>query len=670
MRRSRPRRPSLTTSLAGVAGLTGLAVLASVTVLPSGATPVPNGDDRLRQYEAAAEEYGVPESVLLGVSYLESRWDVNGGSPSTSGGFGPMHLTDAEYVAGLPAGGHHHGTDEDPRGDDARDTLTVTHPDVDPPDEESLQTLDAAAALTGAPEAELRSDPAANIRGGAALLARYQRDLGAPLGSYTDPADWYGAVARYSGSDTTDAARFFADEVYATIRAGAERVTDDGQLVTLAAHRGLEPDRSWIEALGLDDTDRPDEIECPRALSCEWLPAPYELRGDGTNVNSYGNHDLGNRPEQQKIEYIIIHDAEGYFGPTTELAQDKNWVSWHYTLRSSDGHIAQHLESKNVGWHAGNWFVNAKSIGLEHEGFAAQGSWYTEAMYRTSAKLVRHLAEKFDIPIDREHIIGHDNIPGITPDYVAGMHWDPGPYWDWSHYFDLMGAPARSTGTPRTGLVTMDPDFAANQPAFTGCEERGVPCPERGSSAVILHSEPSHDAPLVTDVGLHPDGSPSTMHISDHGARASAGQTYAIADHDGDWTAIWYLGQKAWFHNPADTPAAVWSRGLVVTPKEGLDSVPVYGRAYPEPAAFPEGVPVQPIVPLQYELPAGQRYAAGPTLQGEYYRATTYDGSSPGDWTVISGDMEYVQIQFGHRVMFVDADDVDVRPANRDAPRP
>ncbi len=106
-------------------------------------------------------------------------------------------------------------------------------------------------------------------------------------------------------------------------------------------------------------------------------------------------------------------------------------MSWQYTLRSSDGHIAQHVGLHDVAWHAGNWYMNMHSIGLEHEGFAAQGAkWFTESMYRTSAALVRHLTAKYDIPRDRGHIIGHDQIPGIAPEYVAGMHWDPGPYWD------------------------------------------------------------------------------------------------------------------------------------------------------------------------------------------------------------------------------------------------
>ena len=117
-------------------------------------------------------------------------------------------------------------------------------------------------------------------------------------------------------------------------------------------------------------------------------------------------------------------------------------MSWQYTMRSSDGHVWQHVNANDVAWHAGNWYVNMHSIGIEHEGFAAQGAtWFTESLYRNSAKLVSYLAAKNDIPLDRAHIIGHDQVPGTIPSTVAGMHWDPGPYWDWEHYFDLLGAP-------------------------------------------------------------------------------------------------------------------------------------------------------------------------------------------------------------------------------------
>lgn len=658
--------------LASLSALTVVAATLAVTGSASAETTAPSS--RQQAYLDAAAEYGVPVQILLGVSYLESRWDVNAGLPSTGGGFGPMHLTDAAAVAALPVPEETalDALPEDARGDEARPAETEIHPPAAPPAEASLQTLDTAAQLTGLSKEELKTSATANIRGGAALLSAYQKELGAPSGADSEPAEWFGAVARYSGASEADAAQTFADEVFATINAGAARTTDDGQAVSLAAHVAV-PNRQWLNGLGLTRLERPDGLECPIELSCQWLPAPYALRGNGTNMASYGNHDKAARPAQQKIEYIVIHDAEGYFNGTVKLAQDKNWVSWHYTLRSSDGHIAQHLKAKDVGWHAGNWYVNAKAIGLEHEGFAANGAWYTEAMYRTSAKLVRYLALRLNIPLDRQHIIGHDNVPGVTPANVPGMHWDPGPYWDWSHYMDLLGNPIRSIGTPHGGVVTINPDYATNQPAFTGCVTRGVPCTPHGSGSVILRSAPSPTAPLLKDWFLNKT-SPATMHVSDHGSRVETGQQFAIAGREGDWTAIWYLGQKGWFYNPASNPAAAWSTGFVAQLKAGRTEADVFGRAYPEAAAFPAGVPVQALAPLYdknpdgsfkggYKLRAGERYVVGMLARSEYYRAVTYDWSSPGDGTVIRGEKTYVQIQFGHRIAFVDINDVDIVPA-------
>jgi len=659
--------PSRSRRIMRVAGaaVASLVVFGSSTAALAQSGPAP--DARQQAYADAASSYGVPESVLLGVSYLESRWDTNAGLPSTSAGFGPMNLTDAAYVASLPLPDAPVDAAPvmDARGDDARPAVPTAPTTPAVPTDPAAQTVQAAVALTGLDASALRSDPAANIRGGAALLASYQSGLGAPLSA--DPMQWYGAVAKYSGATDADGAQDFADEVFSVMKSGASRVTDDGHTVFVPPTPG-EPDRSRLDQLGLHWLPKPDKLECPNDVSCEWVPAPYQQLS--ADPGDYGNHDLSDRPHVGQIDYIVIHDTEGTWDGTINLVKDPTYLGWHYTVRSSDGHIDQHIQTKDVGWHAGNWDVNARSIGIEHEGFAAaQGSWYTEAMYEASAKLVRYLATRLGIPLDRQHILGHDNVPGITPANVAGMHWDPGPYWDWAHYFDLLKAPFHSTGTAHSGLVTINPDYATNTPAFTGCTGKTTnPCPLHGSSAVILHTAPSATAPLVTDLGLHANGAPSTMYISDHGARAAAGQVYALADIQGDWTAIWYLGQKAWFYNPTSAPAAQWSSGFVAVPKAGKASIPVYGRAYPEAAAYPAGVPVQSIVPLQYSFLAGQRYAVGGTVTGQYYRATTFDGSSPGDWTVISGNMRYVQVQFGHRIMFVNLDDVDVVPANQGSP--
>ncbi|MFI5606072.1 N-acetylmuramoyl-L-alanine amidase [Amycolatopsis sp. NPDC051903] len=627
-----------------VAGGAGLLAVALATPVPAQAQP-PN-QQRQQDFVNAAREFGVPLDVLLGVSYLESRWDYNAATPSTAAGYGPMHLTDLR-AAGVVTSEFDQGG-EDPRGDAARPAV---HPKADGPaaTPPSLQTVDEAAALLHTDAATLRRDPAQNIRGGAALLAEYQRRLGVRS---TAANDWYGAVAAYSGSDDVTAARSFADEVFGTLATGETRTTDDGQAVTLAATPGLAPDRAQADRLGLR-AEAPPATECPKSVACESVPAPYQELPGG----DYGNHDIANRPQSQKIDTIVIHDTEGYWADALTLAQDPTYLAWHYTVRSQDGLIAQHVATKDVGWHAGNWYVNAKSIGVEHEGFAAQGTWYTEAMYRSSAKLVGYLAKRYGVPLDRAHIIGHDNVPGTTPATIAGMHWDPGPYWDWSHYFDLLGAPIKASGRPGSPMVTIAPSFATNKPAITGCDKigSGNPCPVRGSEAVWLHTAPDASSPLLADVGLH-GSSPSTVDVSDVGSRVATGQKYAVAGRQGGWTAIWYLGQKGWLPSSAVVPAS----GLVVTPRPGKATVPVYGRAFPEASAYPAGITPQALAPMPYTFAAGQKYTAGGIVGSEYYSATTFDVSQH---VVVRGKTRYAEIQFGHRVEYVNLDDVLLLPA-------
>ncbi|MFG3009803.1 N-acetylmuramoyl-L-alanine amidase [Streptomyces cinerochromogenes] len=637
---------------------TAVPLASAALLLPLlGAAPAHTATDssthRLQHaFAAAAAEYHVPQSVLLAVSYLQSRWDAHGGAPSVTGGYGPMHLTDARTA--IAATEHLAEGTEDARGDSARAAL---RPTAEAPAASALparlKTLPRAAELSGLPAEELRTDPAANVAGGAALLAAAQKELGEPLSA--DPADWYGAVATFSGADDRATAAAYADDVYDVLRTGEERTTDDGQLVTLAAQPELTADTGPLRRAGLR-TLPADGTECPKSVSCESVPAPYEEFGD----NDYGNHDLGDRPDSQSIRYIVIHDTEGSWDGVLKLIQDPTYVSWNYTIRSTDGLIAQHVKAKDVAWHAGNWYVNAKSIGIEHEGFlAAPDAWYTEAMYRSSARLVRYLARTYGIPLDRQHILGHDNVPGPTTSTIPGMHTDPGPYWDWRHYFQLLGHPFRRTAGPRSGVVTVLPDYASNRPVYTGCTTKGEPCTAHGSSEVRLYTDHDETAPLVKDIGLRTD---PTDGVNDLSSRVSTGQSYAVADRWSDWTAIWYLGQKAWFRNPLKDPAAVPARGLVVTPREGLASVPVYGRAYPEKEAYPAGVPAQSVVPLPYTIPAGQRYVVGDEVPGEYYYAVTF---TPDSHRVVVGEDLYYEIQYGHRVGFVRAADVTLEAAAR-----
>src|SRR5690606_32137665 len=140
------------------------------------------------------------------------------------------------------------------------------------------------------------------------------------------------------------------------------------------------------------------------------------------------------------------------------------------------------------------------SIGLEHEGWAGTSGWFTEVMYQSSAELVRYLAEKYDVPLDRAHVIGHDQIPGILPGSTQSVHWDPGPYWDWDHYFELLGAPIgdgldTTTDVAPGDVVEVVAGYDDNVNPVTGCEQASPgsgDCVEgAGTNFVAAYQEPS-----------------------------------------------------------------------------------------------------------------------------------------------------------------------------------
>ncbi len=622
----------------------GILFVTLVLVGPAAAAPQPTPAKGRQSLQAAfthaAHEFGVPEQVLLAVSYDLSRWDTHNSAPSFAGGYGPMHLI---HVDGIPT--------SDDKGDDAQ------HTHLSLPSRASLHTLDAAATLLGISPDVLKRDPVQNIRGGAALLAQYATTANGTLP--TDLADWYSAVAAYSQASDTATANSFADDVYSIIQQGQARTTDAGEQVTLAA-AAITPHRPSSAAR----TSKPQQagIDCPNALNCEFVPAAYVINNPA-DLTDYGNYDLANRPaDGLDVRYIVIHDTEVDYNTTLQIFQDPfNYVSSNYVIRSSDGHIAQMVATQNVAWHAGNWYVNGHAIGIEHEGFAIAGAtWYTESMYRASARLVRYLAHRYRIPLDRAHIVGHDDIPGPTPGTQPGMHWDPGPFWDWAHYMQLLGHPIeREAEQEPQSIITIAPDFNSNHPNLTYCyganDCRDVsPQP---SNFVYLYSAPDLNAPLISNPYIGSDPSRANNWAN----KAVTGQTFYRFARQGDWDGIYFSGQQAWYYNPNNTKA-VEGTGILITPKPGVASIPVYGRAYPEASAYPADVFPQAVRTIdQYSIPSGQIYVAVGPFTSDYYSAPTFAPTLAGsDHQVITGQTKYYQIFYNHRFAFVMANDVDV----------
>jgi N-acetyl-anhydromuramyl-L-alanine amidase AmpD len=157
---------------------------------------------------------------------------------------------------------------------------------------------------------------------------------------------------------------------------------------------------------------------------------------------SSNNYTAANRPNSDPIGGIIIHVAQGSWASALNWFQNPaSQSSAHYTVRSSDGFVGQSVLEKDIAWHAGNWSYNRASIGIEHEGFVANPAWFTEAMYDSSAWLCAYLCYKYGIPVNRYHIIGHNEVPDpYAPGQYGGVsnHTDPGNYWNWDKYMDYV----------------------------------------------------------------------------------------------------------------------------------------------------------------------------------------------------------------------------------------
>lgn len=280
-------------------------------------------------------------------------------------------------------------------------------------------TLERAAALTGEPLATLRSETGANILGGAAVLRGYADTLGLDARDRDDLDAWYPAVARYSGTDGPTAA-LYADTVYTFLADGLDTLTPDGERITVTG-RPVSPHKDGIAAA---DTGA-RSADYPAAL---WVPA---------DPNNYATGRTA------AIDKVVVHVTQGSYAGSISWFQDPvSEVSAHYVVRSSDGQITQMVRDADTAYHARS--ANASALGIEHEGFIDDPSWFTDSMYRSSAALTAYLCDRYGIPKDRAHIIGHSEAPGND-------HTDPGPYWDWNRYMELVGGTDTGGGS-RDGL--------------------------------------------------------------------------------------------------------------------------------------------------------------------------------------------------------------------------
>ncbi|MFD7918729.1 N-acetylmuramoyl-L-alanine amidase [Streptomyces sp. NPDC059740] len=183
--------------------------------------------------------------------------------------------------------------------------------------------------------------------------------------------------------------------------------------------------RRGLTGAGQQDPGRPVNPQARRPgavdyAGARWVPA------------APANWRHAARPGDFLVEQVVVHVVQGTLELALEVFQDPRHAAAAHYVVGRDGRIVQTVLESDVAFHAGNSQVNEGSIGIEHEGWVGRASSFTDAMYRASARLTATVCRRYGIPVDRDHVIGHLEVPGSD-------HTDPGPFWDWDRYLGLVG---------------------------------------------------------------------------------------------------------------------------------------------------------------------------------------------------------------------------------------
>jgi N-acetylmuramoyl-L-alanine amidase len=156
-----------------------------------------------------------------------------------------------------------------------------------------------------------------------------------------------------------------------------------------------------------------------------------DFRGAHWIAASSANCLRADRPADYVVDRVVVHVTQGSYRSAVQAFQDPGHdAAAHYIVRQ-DGRVTQMVRELDIAYHAGNWGYNLRSVGIEHEGFVERASSFTDAMYAASARLTAAVCRRYGIPVDREHIVGHVEVPGTD-------HTDPGDHWDWDRYIRLV----------------------------------------------------------------------------------------------------------------------------------------------------------------------------------------------------------------------------------------
>lgn len=107
---------------------------------------------------------------------------------------------------------------------------------------------------------------------------------------------------------------------------------------------------------------------------------------------------------------VILHTMVGTVaGANARFNDCTSKVSAHYGV-GYDGSLVHWVDEDWVAYHAGNYTMNQRSIGIEHEDMGNYNSPRPDSLYLTSANLVADICKFYGIPCDRQHILKHNEV--------------------------------------------------------------------------------------------------------------------------------------------------------------------------------------------------------------------------------------------------------------------
>lgn len=102
-----------------------------------------------------------------------------------------------------------------------------------------------------------------------------------------------------------------------------------------------------------------------------------------------------------KVDSIVLHTMVGWIGAAdARFHNAAAQVSAHFGVRV-DGSLWQWVDTWNTAYHAGLFYENLRSIGIEHEDGGDYNGVRPDALYARSAALVAQFCKEYGIPCVR-----------------------------------------------------------------------------------------------------------------------------------------------------------------------------------------------------------------------------------------------------------------------------